>query len=315
MFSKLIPNSSIIRKGNDKEMVLYALEAHDNQIILSKDGVLYLRSDRSGVIIDNSKLEGTKKKEGSLFNKSNSCIELLFEFDKTYICYSGVGFYLFCFTHTQDNATVYTQMEINDFLSFESSKDIMDYADLTEFLYEIDNSYGRDSAGYESFANENPITGKFIFSDGIDYARYYNSEVIFKNPLSEFNKNQIDNIIAEAGQPKKYAFKVENISSSEEDEDSNSGQTHSFAEKILKTVQEESDFEKEMYNEEIDDEIRVRATNVMNNYLIITRFNSVEIYGFYVFYIGEDKFEVESQRLDLESFSDVRWIFSNFLLK
>ena len=325
MVSKVIPYSPVASNGDIKDLISYSLLSVDNQIVLSKDGILYLRRDKSGLIIDNSegKSEITKKKEKSLFNKSDSYVELSFEFDKVYICYNSAYFYLFCFTRTKDGSVIYTEMDINDFSRIEETSEIKNYAELSEFLYEIDDSYGIDGAGYESFANDNPITGKFIFSNGIEYARYYNSEVILKNPLSEFNKNQINMNFADLQANKKYGFKTETVTTNEEN--NCNSKSSGLAENILNTVRAETELENESFIDDAEDfgecadifdyEAKCSITDTVRNYMIITGIDSIEIYAFYVFYSGEDRFKVECQRLDIGSFSDVKRIFSVLQLK
>lgn len=311
MFSKVIPTSSVVRKGNTNEAILYSLPSKDNQIVLSKDGILYMRSDKSGLIIDNTreKSEGIKKKEGGIFNKSTSSLELLFDFDKVYVCYSESDYYLFFFTRTQDNAIVYTEMQINDFERIEEYADNKNYSELIQFLYEIDESFGKDSDGFDIFSNENPITGKFVFSNGIDYARYYNSEVIVKNPFSDFNKNRIESLTREFKTPKKYSFKTDGVSQGEESD----AKENPLVDKIIQTVQNESDFEDGSPDGE--DGSYFFITSSMRNSLIVTGIDSLEIYDFYIIYNGEDSYIVEYQKLDIGKISDIKNVFSNFQLK
>ena len=312
MSSKVIPKSSVVRKVNEKEMILYSLPAKDNQIVLSQDGILYMRSDKSGLIIDNTsaKIDGIKKKEGGIFNKGTSSLELLFDFDKVYVCHTASDYYIFFFTRTQDNAIVYTEMSINEFERVEEYSVVKNYAELIQFLNEIDESFGKDADGFDIFSNDNPVTGKFVFSgDEIDYARYYNSEVIFKNPFSDFNKNRIESLTNEFKMPKKYSFNTEGVSHEEDNNEKGSA----LAEKIVKAMQSESDFIED--SSESGDGSYFFITSSMRNSLIVTGIDSLEIYDFYIIYNGEDSYIVEYQRLDMKKISDIKEVFSNFQLK
>ena len=72
MISKVISSSSIISIGTQDVMVAYTIEASENQIIFSNDGIIYLRSDKFGMILNNSrsKNENVKKKESGFFNNN-----------------------------------------------------------------------------------------------------------------------------------------------------------------------------------------------------------------------------------------------------
>lgn len=312
MFSTIVPNSSIICLDNGYEMVLYPLRAEPYQIVLSQDGILYLRDENAGLIINNShKLGKIKKKDGSFFNKASESVEILFEFDKVYVCY-GLNFYLFCFNHTHDGSVICTKIDINAFSRYENVIEYKNYTELNDFLHYVDE-YKVDANGNSQFFTSDPITGKFIISNGIDYAKFFNSEVVLKNPLSNFNKNQISIKLSE--ELKILEKKSINSNNSIIDEQE-SEKLSCIKEKILQTIQDETELKNEMeYQNTAEEEISFCITETMRNYLIITGIDSLEIYDFYVFCNGENNFKVEYQKVNLECFSDVKEVFSHFQVK
>ena len=336
MISKVVSNSSHVVRDYASTKVAYVVNDLDNQIIFSANGILYMRSDRCGMRINKS-LSRNENGKKSFFNKSSDGIELLFELNTVYVKYveEAYEFKVFCFNFTEDGSVIYTEISADedDFLYEETENYKFNYEQLCEFLYGIDEFYEEDNELVDT------ITGKFILTDGvigdekwgnIAYVNFFRSGFIYKSPISYFSKRNFQKIIEEVNNLNSYSYNFHDNSSflaqkiAKEFEENKKENYLSFSDRILENMKENMDDSIDESKDLSSDETyqmqenKISLTGDLKNYLIMTAEDEgrfLNIYEFSVFCLGEDNFEIQYRRINLDYLDDAQKVFFNLKLK